>query len=51
MKNSFLTSMALGILVGAIGVSLYKPAQNIVKKSAEAIKDEAKTIMNKTSKN
>ena len=51
MKNSFLASMALGIFVGAVAVSLYKPAQNVVKKSAEAVKDEAKAIMNKASKN
>ena len=51
MKSSFLASMALGVLVGAVGVSLYKPAQNIVKKSAEAVKDEAKVLMNKASKN
>ena len=51
MKNSFLASMALGILVGAVSVSLYKPAQNVIRKSAEAVKDEAKAIMNKASKN
>ena len=51
MKNSILASMVLGILVGAVGVSIYKPAQNVIKKSAEAVKDEAKAIMNKASKN
>lgn len=48
MKNALLVSMALGIMVGAIGVSLYKPAQNFVQKSTEAIKDEAKTLINKS---
>jgi len=47
MKNALLVSMALGIMIGAVGVSLYKPAQNFVKKSTEAIKEEAKSLCNK----
>ncbi len=50
MKNAVLAGMALGILVGAVGVSLYKPAQNIVKKGAEAVKEEAQSIMRKNMK-
>lgn len=48
MKNALLVSMALGVMVGAIGVSLCKPAQKFVQNSAEAIKDEAKTLINKS---
>lgn len=51
MKGALLVSMALGVMVGAIGVSLCKPAQDFVQKSAESIKDEAKTLINKTKQN
>ena len=50
MKNAVLAGMALGIMIGAVGVSLYKPAQNIVKKGTEAVKEEAKTIIRKNMK-
>ena len=51
MKNAVLAGMALGIMVGAIGVSLYKPAQNVVRKGVEAVKEETKSIMRKNMKN
>ena len=51
MKNTIIAGMILGMMIGAVGVTLYKPAQTIVKKSTEAIKDEAKAIMSKASKN
>ncbi len=47
MKNTLLVGMVLGVMVGAIGVSLSKPAQKFVRNSTEAIKDEAKTLINK----
>lgn len=51
MKNSVLAGMALGIMIGAVGVSLYKPAQNVVKKGVDAVKEETKSIMRKNMKN
>ncbi|MBQ3213896.1 MAG: hypothetical protein IJB10_02680 [Clostridia bacterium] len=51
MKNAVLAGMALGIMIGAVGISLCKPAQNVVKKGVDAMKEETKTIMRKNTKN
>ena len=48
MKDSTFITLALGMIIGAVGVSMYKPAQNVVKKGAEMVKDETKQIMNKS---
>ena len=48
MKGALLVSMALGVMVGAIGVSLCKPAQDLIQRSAESIKDESKSLIEKT---
>lgn len=50
MKNAVLAGMALGIMIGAVGVSLYKPAQSVVKKGVDAVKEETKSIMRKNMK-
>ncbi len=51
MKNALFVSMALGMMIGAVGVSLYKPAQKFVQNSTEAIKEEAQTFMKKNMEN
>ena len=51
MKNSIIAGMILGMMIGAVGVTIYKPAQTIVKKSTDAVKDEAKSMLNKAIKN
>jgi len=50
MKNSVLVGMALGIIVGAVGATLYKPAQSVIKKGTEAVKEEAQTMLNKAAR-
>lgn len=47
MKDSTLITIALGMLIGAVGVSMYKPAQNVVKKGTQAVKEGAKDIVKK----
>lgn len=47
MKNSVMVGLALGMIIGAVGVTFYKPAQNIVKKGTNAIKEEAEAMLNK----
>lgn len=49
MKNALFMSMALGVMIGAVGVGLCKPAQKFVQNSTEAIKEEAKSLMKKSS--
>ena len=51
MKNMVFVGMVLGFTIGAIGVSLCRPAQNFIKNSAEAIKEEAEAMIKKNSKN
>lgn len=51
MKNSVLVGMALGIIVGAVGATLYKPAQNVIRKGTEAVKDEAQAMLHKAARN
>lgn len=45
MKNALFVSMALGVMIGAVGVSLCKPAQNFVKNSTDAIREEAQALV------
>ncbi|MBQ3048157.1 MAG: hypothetical protein IJD48_03995 [Clostridia bacterium] len=47
MKNSVLVGMALGIIVGAVGATLYQPAQKVIKKGTEAVKEETQSMLNK----
>ena len=47
MKDSTFITLALGMIIGAVGVSMYKPAQNVVKKGTEMVKEEAKNLINK----
>ncbi len=47
MKNLLYTGIAIGVMIGAVGVSLCKPAQKFVQNSTEAIKEEAQTLMKK----
>ena len=50
MKNSVMVGLALGMIIGAVGVTMYKPAQNIVRKGTNAIKEEAEAMINKAKK-
>lgn len=45
MKNLLYTGIALGVMIGAVGVSLCKPAQKFVKNTTEAVKEEAQNLM------
>ena len=47
MKDSTILGMLAGVMIGAITVSMCKPAQKIVKKGTEAIKEEAMNLANK----
>ncbi len=47
MKDSLLWGMLAGVCIGAVTVAMCRPAQNIVRKSAEAIKEEASALANK----
>ena len=47
MKDSTFITLALGMIIGAVGVSMYKPAQNVVKKGTEMVKEEAKNLIKK----
>lgn len=49
MNNAVLAGMALGVIIGAVGITLCKPAQNIVKRSTDVIRDETKSMMKKAS--
>ena len=50
MKDSTFITLALGMIIGAVTVSMCKPAQNAVKKGTEMVKDEAKQLINKVKK-
>ena len=47
MKDSTVLGMIAGIIIGAVTVSMCKPAQKIVRKGTEAIKEEAMNLANK----
>jgi len=47
MKDSTILGMLAGVIIGAVTVSMCKPAQKIVKKGTEAIKEEAMNLANK----
>ncbi len=47
MKNDVLFGMIVGCMVGATLVTFCKPTQNIIKKGAKMIKDEAENVFNK----
>lgn len=51
MKNALFMSMALGVMIGAVGVSLCKPAQKFVQNSTDAIKEEAQAFIKKNIEN
>lgn len=47
MKDCTVLGMIAGIMIGAVTVSMCKPAQKIVQKGTEAIKEEAMNLANK----
>lgn len=47
MKADVLLGIILGAVLGATVVSVYKPAQNAMKKGTEMIKTEAKNMLEK----
>ena len=47
MKGSTILGVMLGVVIGAVGVTMYKPAQTAVRNSTNAIKDEAETLIEK----
>ena len=47
MKDSTILGMLAGVIIDAVTVSMCKPAQKIVKKGTEAIKEEAMNLANK----
>ncbi len=47
MKADVLLGIILGAVAGATIVTLYKPAQNAVKKGTEMVKEEAIQMMEK----
>lgn len=47
MKADVLLGIIMGAVAGATFVTLYKPAQNAVKKGTEMVKSEAKNMMEK----
>lgn len=50
MKDSTIITLALGMIIGAVTVSMCKPAQTAVRKGTEMVKDEAKQLINKVKK-
>ena len=47
MNDSTVLGMIAGVIIGAVTVSMCKPAQKLVKKGADAIKEEAMNLANK----
>ena len=47
MKDSTFITLALGMIIGAVGVSMYKPAQKTIKEGTKMVKSEAKQLINK----
>lgn len=47
MKDSTVLGMLAGVIIGAVTVTMCKPAQKIVQKGTEAIKEEAMSLANK----
>ncbi len=47
MKSDVLCGIILGCMLGATIVTFCKPTQNIIKKGANLIKEEAKNAFNK----
>lgn len=50
MKSDIIFGVLLGTVVGATVATFYKPAQNMVKKGTEMVKNEATSILNKAKK-
>ncbi len=47
MRSDIMLGVILGTVMGATLATYYKPAQKVVKKSAEAIKSEANNMLNR----
>lgn len=47
MKSDVFIGIVLGTLIGATVATFYKPAQNVVKKGTEMVKEEASTMLSK----
>ncbi len=47
MKSDIMLGVILGTVMGATIATFYKPAQKMVRKSTEAIKNEASNMLNK----
>ena len=47
MKSDIIFGVLLGTVVGATVATFYKPAQNMVKKGTEMVKNEASNVLKK----